>query len=123
MKSGDFQLKSSQDHVNYRNGYRQRRWDTRAGSIGLELPKLRKGSYFPQWLLTPRRRAEKALVQIVSESYSNGVSTRRVGRIAAAMGIEGISKSQVSEMAKSLDQMVDDFRNRPLDKALIALTR
>ena len=123
MKSGDFQLKSSQDHVNYRNGYRQRRWDTRAGSIGLELPKLRKGSYFPQWLLTPRRRAEKALVQIVSESYINGVSTRRVGRIAAAMGIEGISKSQVSEMAKSLDQMVDDFRNRPLDKALIALTR
>ena len=108
--------KKSPERVNQRNGYRQRRWDTRAGSIGLELPRLGKGSYFPQWLLTPRRRAEKALVQIVSESYINGVSTRRVERIAAAMGIESISKSQVSEMAKSLDQMVADFRNRPLDQ-------
>lgn len=108
--------KKSQGRVNYRNGYRQRRWDTRAGSIALELPRIRKGSYFPQWLLTPRRRAEKALVQIVSESYINGVSTRRVERIAAAMGIENISKSQVSEMAKSLDRMVDDFRNRSLDQ-------
>lgn len=106
----------SQDRTNYRNGYRHRRWDTRVGTIGLQLPRLRKGSYFPQWLLTPRRRAEKALVQVVSESYVNGVSTRRVDRLAAAMGIEGISKSQVSEMAKSLDEMVDDFRHRPLDQ-------
>ena len=106
----------SEDRVNYRNGYRQRRWDTRVGTIPLELPRLRKGSYFPGWLLSPRRRAEKALVQVVSESYVNGVSTRRVDRLAAAMGIEGISKSQVSEMAKSLDELVMDFRHRPLDQ-------
>jgi len=106
----------SEQRVNHRNGYRQRRWDTRLGTIPLELPRLRKGSYFPEWLLAPRRRAEKALVQVVSESYVNGVSTRRVDRLAAAMGIEGISKSQVSEMAKSLDAIVDDFRQRPLDR-------
>lgn len=104
----------SKDRINHRNGYRQRRWDTRVGTIPLELPRLRKGSYFPEWLLSPRRRAEKALVQVVSESYVNGVSTRRVDRLAAAMGIEGISKSQVSEMAKSLDELVNDFRCRPL---------
>ena len=106
----------SDQRVNHRNGYRQRRWDTRVGTIPLELPRLRKGSYFPEWLLAPRRRAEKALVQVVSESYVNGVSTRRVDRLAAAMGIEGISKSQVSEMAKSLDAIVNDFRQRPLDQ-------
>lgn len=105
----------SDQRVNHRNGYRQRRWDTRLGTIPLELPRLRKSSYFPEWLLAPRRRAEKALVQVVSESYVNGVSTRRVDRLAAAMGIEGISKSQVSEMAKSLDEIVSDFRQRPLD--------
>jgi len=107
----------SESRVNHRNGYRQRRWDTRVGTIGLELPRLRKGSYFPDWLLSPRRRAEQALVQVVSESYVNGVSTRRVDRLAAAMGLEGISKSQVSEMAKSLDELVNDFRHRPLDQA------
>lgn len=106
----------SETRVNYRNGYRRRRWDTRVGTIVLELPRLRKGSYFPDWLLSPRRRAERALVQVVSESYVNGVSTRRVDRLAAAMGIEGISKSQVSEMAKSLDELVNDFRHRPLEQ-------
>lgn len=111
----EFGQKSSH-RVNQRNGYRQRRWDTRVGTIALELPRLRKGSYFPDWLLSPRRRAEKALVQVVSESYVNGVSTRRVDKLAAAMGIEGISKSQVSEMAKSLDELVNDFRHRPLDQ-------
>ena len=108
--------KKSKDRVNHRNGYRQRRWDTRLGTIALDLPRLRKGSYFPDWLLSPRRRAERALVQVISESYVNGVSTRRVDRLAAAMGIEGISKSQVSEMAKSLDELVDDFRHRPLEQ-------
>lgn len=107
----------SEARVNYRNGYRQRRWDTRVGTIALELPRLRKGSYFPDWLLSPRRRAERALVQVVSESYVNGVSTRRVDRLATAMGLEGISKSQVSEMAKSLDELVNDFRHRPLNQA------
>jgi putative transposase len=111
----EFGQKSDQ-RVNYRNGYRQRRWDTRMGTIALQVPRVRKGSYFPDWLLSSRRRAEKALVQVVSESYVNGVSTRRVDRLAAAMGIEGISKSQVSEMAKSLDVLVNDFRNRPLDQ-------
>lgn len=106
----------SDQRLNYRNGYRERRWDTRLGTIPLELPRLRKGSYFPEWLLTPRRRVEKALIQVVSESYVNGVSTRRMDRLAAAMGIEGISKSQVSEMAKSLDEIVSDFRQRPLDQ-------
>ena len=105
----EFGQKSDQ-RVNYRNGYRQRRWDTRMGTIALQVPRVRKGSYFPDWLLSSRRRAEKALVQVVSESYVNGVSTRRVDRLAAAMGIEGISKSQVSEMAKSLDVLVNDFR-------------
>jgi transposase-like protein len=106
----------SESRVNYRNGYGQRRWDTRVGTIALELPRLRKGSYFPDWLLSARRRAERALVQVVSESCVNGVSTRRVDRLASAMGIEGISKSQVSEMAKSLDELVNDFRHRPLNQ-------
>jgi putative transposase len=105
----------SQDRVNHRNGYRSRRWDTRTGSIELAIPRVRRGSYFPDWLLTPRRRAEKALVQVVCESYINGVSTRRMDRLAAAMGIEGISKSQVSEMARGIDQLVADFCQRPLD--------
>jgi len=111
----EFGQKSKQ-RVNYRNGYRPRRWDTRLGTIHLELPRLRKGSYFPSWLLIPRRRSERALVQVVSESYVNGVSTRRVERLAAAMGIEGISKSQVSEMAKSLDELVEDFCQRRLEQ-------
>jgi len=89
------------------------------GSIALDLPGLRKGSYFPDWLLSPRRRAGQALVQVISESYVNGVSTRRVDRLAAALGIEGISHSQVSEMAKSLDELVEDFRHRPLEQGPI----
>jgi len=68
----------SPERVNQRNGYRARRWDTRAGTVNLEIPKLRKGSYFPSWLLTPRRRAERALMQVVTECYVRGVSTRRV---------------------------------------------
>ena len=105
----------SQDRVNHRNGYRSRRWDTRTGSIELAIPRVRRGSYFPDWLLTPRKRAEKALIQVVCESYINGVSTRRMDRLAGAMGIEGISKSQVSQMAKDIDQLVADFCQRPLD--------
>jgi len=105
----------SEARSNHRNGYRTRRWDTRAGSIDLALPKLRQGSYFPDWLLQPRRRAEKALVSVVTQAYVQGVSTRRVDHLVQSMGIEGISKSQVSEMAKSLDEAVDRFRRRPLD--------
>ena len=106
----------SDERMNRRNGYRERKWDTRAGSIPLAVPKLRKGTYFPEWLLQRRRRAERALVQVVTECYVRGVSTRRVDGLVQAMGIEGISKSQVSEMARSLDEVVEDFRNRPLDQ-------
>jgi putative transposase len=101
--------------VNSRNGYRARDWDTRVGTIDLQIPKLRRDSYYPSWLLEPRRRAEQALVAVVAQCYVEGVSTRRVDDIVNAMGIDGISKSQVSELAKSLDEIVDAFRNRPLD--------
>lgn len=103
------------ERVNQRNGYRTRRWDTRVGTIALDIPRLRKGSYFPDWLLTPRRRSERSLVQVVSECYVRGVSTRRVDGLVRSMGLANISKSQVSEMAKELDGIVEQFRNRPLD--------
>ena len=105
----------SAERVNRRNGYRERAWDTRAGTIELAVPKLREGSYFPEWLLEPRRRAERALVQVVAECYVRGVSTRRVEGLVAHLGIERMSKSRVSEMAKELDGAVEAFRNRPLD--------
>jgi transposase-like protein len=105
----------SEQRVNSRNGYRLRDWDTRAGSIELAIPKLRSGSYFPEWLLERRRRAEQALVSVVATSYLLGVSTRRVEKLVAQLGIAQLSKSQVSEMAKSLDQQVEAFRSRPLD--------
>ena len=105
----------SGERVNRRNGYRERPFDTRAGTIALAVPKLRSGSYFPDWLLERRRRAERALVAVVAECYVKGVSTRRVDGLVKTLGIEGISKSQVSEMAKSLDEEVAAFRARPLD--------
>lgn len=105
----------SLERVNSRNGYRTRDFDTRAGTIPLAIPKLRTGSYFPEWLLEPRRRAEQALTQVVCQCYIEGVSTRRVDDIVKALGIEGISKSQVSAMAKTLDATVEAFRTRPLD--------
>ncbi|CAN5890363.1 hypothetical protein BH23ACT12_BH23ACT12_23750 [soil metagenome] len=106
----------SAERTNSRNGYRERRWDTRAGTMDLAIPKLREGSYFPDWLLERRRRAESALIAVVAECYVTGVSTRRVDKLVKTLGIDGISKSQVSEMAKSLDDAVEAFRNRPLDK-------
>lgn len=105
----------SPDRTNRRNGYRSRRWDTRTGSIDLKIPKLRAGSYFPDWLLDARTRSERAFIQVVSEAYVRGVSTRRVEGLVETLGITSLSKSQVSEMATSLDEMVTDFRNRPLD--------
>jgi putative transposase len=105
----------SEGRRNHRNGYRSRRLDTRLGSLDLAIPRLRQGSYYPEWLLEGRRRSERALVAVVAECYLTGVSTRRVEHIAHTMGIRSISKSQVSEMAKSLDAMVEDFRNRRLD--------
>jgi len=105
----------SVDRVNRRNGYRSRRWDTRTGSIDLKIPKLRTGSYFPDWLLDARTRSERAFIQVVTEAYVRGVSTRRVEGLVETLGITSLSKSQVSEMATSLDEMVTGFRNRPLD--------
>lgn len=104
----------SGDRVNQRNGYRPRLWDTRAGTIELAVPKLRRGSYFPDWLLEPRRRAEKALYTVVAQAFLSGVSTRKVERVAEAMGITSLSKSRASEMAKELDEQVRQFRTRPL---------
>jgi len=103
------------ERTNSRNGYRERDWDTRAGSMELAIPKLRQGTYYPDWLLEPRRRGERALVAVVAECYVLGVSTRRVDGLVKSLGIEGISKSQVSRLAASLDEDVAAFRNRPLD--------
>jgi putative transposase len=105
----------SPDRVNVRNGYRDRDFDTRAGTISVAIPKMRQGSYFPDWLVEPRRRAERALTAVVAQCYVEGVSTRRVDDVVRAMGIEGISRSQVSRLAASLDEQVAAFRNRPLD--------
>ncbi len=106
----------SAERTNQRNGYRERDWDTRAGTIELNIPKLRHGTYFPEWLLEPRRRAERALCGVVAESYLRGVSTRRVDGLVKSMGIERMSKSQVSVLAKELDEVVESFRSRPLDQ-------
>ncbi len=106
----------SAQRVNYRNGYRKRPFDTRLGTLELAIPRVRRGSYLPQWLLEPRRRAERALVAVVAECYVMGVSTRKVESIAQSLGIHGLSKSQVSAMTKSLDAAVEAFRTRPLDQ-------
>ncbi len=105
----------SPDRTNRRNGYRTRRWDTRVGTIDLKIPKLREGTYFPDWLLDVRTRSERAFIQCVAEAYVRGISTRRVEGLVETLGISSLSKSQVSELAKDLDVMVDDFRNRPLN--------
>jgi putative transposase len=105
------------ERVNRRNGYRERDWDTRVGSIELAVPRLREGSYFPDWLLQPRRRAEQAFVSVIADAYLAGVSTRRVEKLVQQLGVERMSKSQVSRLAKSLDAIVEDFRTRPLDGA------
>jgi transposase-like protein len=105
----------SEERTNRRNGYRHRDFDTRAGTIDVAIPKLRQGSYFPEWLLERRRRAEAALTTVVATSYLLGVSTRRMEDLVQTLGITGLSKSQVSEMAKDLDGQVEQFRTRPLD--------
>jgi transposase-like protein len=101
---------------NYRNGYRERTWETRVGEIELAIPKLRKGSYFPS-LLEPRRPAEKALLAVVQEAYLKGVSTRKVDDLLKAMGLTGIDKSKVSRICKELDQAVAQFRQRQLEES------
>jgi transposase-like protein len=96
-----------------RNGFRERAWDTRVGTIALRVPRVRDGSYFPR-LLEPRTRAERALLAVVQEAYVGGVSTRRVDDVVTALGLEGISKSQVSRICAELDAEVERFRARPL---------
>jgi putative transposase len=105
----------SPERVNRRNGYRERPWDTRLGTVPLQIPKLRRGAYFPDWLLEPRRRAERALMQVVAESYLRGVSVRRVEGLVQALGVDRLPKSRVSELAQELDELVAAFRCRPLD--------
>ncbi len=108
---------ASPERSNRRNGYRHRDFDTRAGTIDVAIPKLRQGSYFPEWLLERRKRAERALTSVVATCYLLGVSTRRMDKLVASLGITSLSKSQVSEMAKELDAHVEQFRTRPLADA------
>jgi len=100
-----------------RNGYRHRPLDTRVGTIDAAIPKLRKGTYFPEWLLERRKRSEAALITVVADCYLAGVSTRRMDKLVKTLGIDSLSKSQVSRMATDLDSTVEDFRHRPLGDA------
>jgi putative transposase len=107
----------SPDRLAHRNGYRHRDLDTRVGTIDVQIPKLRTGTYFPEWLLERRKRAEAALITVVADCYLAGVSTRRMDKLVKTLGIHSLSKSQVSRMAVELDEQVDQFRHRPLDDA------
>jgi putative transposase len=104
----------SPERANSRNGYRERLWQTRAGAVDLKIPKLRKGSYFPGFL-EPRRAGEKALAAVIQEAYIQGVSTRSVDELVKAMGMSGISKSQVSRLCGEIDERVQAFLNRPIE--------
>lgn len=104
----------SDERVNSRNGYRDRAWETRAGTIDLRIPKVRQGSYFPPFL-EARRTAEKALVAVIQEAYIQGVSTRSVDELVKSMGMSGISKSQVSRLCAEIDERVNAFLNRPIE--------
>src|SRR5215210_2751055 len=104
----------SADRITHRNGYRERDWETRAWTVELRIPKLRRGSYFPGFL-EPRRTAEKALVAVIQEAYVHGVSTRAVDDLVQAMGASGVSKSQVSRLCAELDERVGAFLSRPIE--------
>jgi len=107
----------SADRATQRNGYRHRPLDTRVGTIDVAIPKLRQGTYFPDWLLERRKRAETALTTVVADCYLAGVSTRRMDKLVRTLGIDGLSKSQVSRLAADLDEQVDAFRHRPLGES------
>ena len=104
----------SADRLVQRNGYRDREWQTRAGTVDLQIPRLRKGSYFPGFL-EPRRMAEKALTTVIQEAYIQGISTRSVDDLVQAMGMSGISKSQVSRVCEEIDERVNAFLERPIE--------
>jgi transposase-like protein len=102
-----------EDRATHRNGYRPRRWDTRAGEIELQIPKIRQGSYFPSFL-APRKRSEQALLSVVQQAYVCGVSTRRVDQLVESLGLR-VSRSEVSRICAGLDEQVQAFRTRPLE--------
>lgn len=112
---GAFYGTTSDNRVNHRNGYRHRLLDTRVGTVHVAIPKLRHDSFFSDLPLERRTRTERALTTVIATCYLKGVSTRRMNALVATLGITNLSKSQVSEMAKDLDSMVEDFRTRPLD--------
>ena len=107
----------SADRTTHRNGYRHRELDTRIGTVDVAVPKLRQGTYFPEWLLERRKRSEAALVTVVADCYLAGVSTRRMDKLVKTLGIHSLSKSQVSRMAAELDEHVNEFRHRSLTEA------
>jgi putative transposase len=109
--------KPSPDRTAQRNGYRHRDLDTRVGTIDVAVPKLRQGTYFPEWLLERRKRAEAAMITVIADCYLAGVSTRRMDKLVKTLGIHSLSKSQVSRMAADLDEHVAQFRHRPLGDA------
>ena len=113
-KAGAEKYERSADRTAYRNGYRERDWDTRVGTIPLRIPRLRTGTYFPS-LIEPRRRAERAVVSVIQEAYVHGVSTRKVDDLVRSLGMEGISKSEVSRLCGELDVEMQRFRDRRLD--------
>jgi putative transposase len=115
-KIGAAPYQRTTERTNLRNGSRPRTFETRVGTLDLKIPKLRKGSYFPAFL-EPRRRSEKALVQVIQEAYVLGVSTRKVDELVEALGMSGVSKSEVSRLAAELDERVTAFRERPLEGA------
>ncbi len=113
QKTGASLGERTSERLTMRNGYRERRLDTRVGSLALPIPKLREGSYFPSFL-KPRRRSEEALLAVIAEAYVKGVSTRKVEDLVVALGLDGISKSEVSRICARLDEQVEAFRGRPL---------
>jgi len=114
-KIGAYRYERSPERITHRNGYRTRLWETRVGEIPLRIPKLREGTYFPS-LLEPRKRSEQALLAVIQQAYVLGVSTRKVDELVQALGLRGVDKSKVSRICKGLDELVQDFRQRPLEE-------